>query len=131
MVMKLFALFSAAVFSAGLINPFEWDHPTVPVWVVYSGIPGLRYWFFPTLAFAWLLLWGFRSRTTAVRVVPAALLCVMCLGIFRDWRHPAFPETHLADSIARFDAAQTGTAVTFQEDSLGWTMQLIKKPSIR
>ena len=86
LAMKLFLFFSAAVFAAGLINPFEWDHPGVPIWAVYAGLGGLRYWFFPTLAFAWALLWGYRSRIPLVKAVSATLLCLMCFGIVRDWR---------------------------------------------
>lgn len=131
MAIRLFVIFAAAVFAAGLINPFEWDRPTVPIWTVYSGLPGLRYWFFPTLAFAWVLLSGVRTRVAPIKVLSAALLCLMCFGILRDWRHPALSETHLDESVKRFDAAQIGTTVTIQEYPPGWNMQLVKHSSRR
>ena len=131
MVMKLFLMFSAAVFACGLIAPVEWASPTVPVWVVYAGVPGLRYWFFPTLAFAWSILWCFQNGGGVLKIVSALLLCLMCFGIIRDWHHPAFPETHFAESVKRFEAAPEGTIVTIQEHPEGWNMQLVKHPAGR
>ncbi len=129
--MKLFLFFSAAVLAGGLINPFEWDHPEVPIWAVYAGLGGLRYWFFPTLAFAWALLWGCRSRITPVKAVSATLLCLMCFGIIRDWRHPVYSETHFAESVERFNTAPAGTTVTIPEHPQGWNMKLVKHPTGR
>ncbi len=126
LAMKLFLIFSAAVFAAGLINPFEWDHPSMTIWDVYAGVPGLRYWFFPALAFAWALLWGTRSRIAPVRAVSLVLLCLMCFGIVRDWRQPTYSDTHFAESVKRFEAAPPGTVVTIPEYPQGWTMQLVK-----
>jgi hypothetical protein len=127
MAIKLFFVFSGAVFASGLINPFLWDPPpNVPVWVLYASSPGLRYWFFPTLTFAWSLLWGYRSRIAPVKITSAILLCLMCLGILRDWRHNPFLETNLADSIACFEAAPAGTIVTIPEFPRDWDMKLVK-----
>lgn len=131
MRMKLFLMFSAAVFLSGLIAPVEWGSPSVPVWVVFAGVPGLRYWFFPTLAFAWSILWCFQNGGGVLKIVSTLLLCLMCFGIIRDWRHPAFPETHFAESVKRFEAAPEGSMVTIQEYPAGWTMQLIKHPAGR
>ena len=124
--MKLFLILSALLFASSLIAPVEWDHPSVPVWNVYAGLAGLRYWFFPTLAFAWSLLFGYRSRIAAIKAVSAALLCVMCIGVLRDWRHPAFPDTHFAESAERFAAAPAGATVSIPEFPFGWTATLIK-----
>jgi hypothetical protein len=129
MAMKLFLFFSAGVFAAGLINPFEWDHPTIPVWQVYAGLAGLRYWFYPTLAFAWSLLYGFRSHIAPVKLISATLLCLMCFGIIRNWHQPAYSETHFSESVKRFKAAPPGTVITIPEYPQGWNMQLIKHPT--
>ena len=126
MAMKLFVVFSAAVFAAGLFNPFEWDRPTVPVWVVYAAVPGLRYWFFPTLAFAWALLYGYRSRIVPVKITSLALLCVMCVGVIRDWRHRPLEETNFSEPLKRFEAAPAGAVVTIEEQPEGWNMRLVK-----
>ncbi len=131
LVMKLFLLFSAVLFVGALKAPVEWGRPELPVWDVLSASPGYRHWFFPTLAFAWSLLYGFRSRIVGVKIVSAALLCLMSLGILRDWRHHTFQETNLADSVKNFAAAPPGAVVTIQEQPEGWTMKLIKHGSTK
>jgi hypothetical protein len=126
MAMKLFLILSALLFASSLIAPVEWDHPSVPVWKVYASLAGLRYWFFPTLAFTWSLLFGYRSSNVTIKAVSAILLCLMCIGVIRDWHHPAFPDTHFAESAKRFAAAPDGATVTIPEYPLGWSATLIK-----
>lgn len=127
--MKLFLIFATAVSAAGLMNPFEWDHPTVSIWNVYAGVPGLRYWFYLTLAFAWVLLFGSRSLIAPVKVVATTLLCLMCFGIVRDWHHRTLNETNFAESVKYFEAAPAGAIVTISEQPLGWNMKLVKHGS--
>jgi hypothetical protein len=126
--MRIFILFSGVVFLSGLMKPLEWGQPTMPVWLVFAGTPGLRYWFFPTLAFAWCLLWCLQEQkhSPSFRAAAAVLLCVMLIGIVRDWRHPAFPDEHFADSAKRFDAAPAGEVVVIPESPAGWDMRLVK-----
>jgi hypothetical protein len=125
--MKLFLLFSAMLLAASLISP--WAHPPagVSVWKLMSGASGIRYWFFPTLAFAWSLLWCLRSRVAPLKVVSASLLILMCIGILRDWRHPAFQDLHFAEYVRRFEAAPVGTTVTIPVNPIGWDMRLVKR----
>jgi hypothetical protein len=52
----------------------------------------------------------------------------MCLGIIRDWRHPAFKNMHFAEYAARFEAAPAGAVVTIPENPAGWTVRLVKRP---
>jgi len=131
MVMKLFLAFSALLLAGSLAVPVEWGHPAASVWALIAGLPGLRYWFFPTLAFAWSLLWGVQSRIGPIKAVSTALLCLMCFGILRDWRHPAFQETHFAESVRRFEAAPAGAVVIIPEHPEGWNLMLVKHPSRR
>jgi hypothetical protein len=53
---KLFLFFSAALLAASLISPNTGVPTGVSAWqkLAYSG--GTRYWFFPTLAFAWSIV---------------------------------------------------------------------------
>jgi hypothetical protein len=127
--MKLFILFSAVLFASALIAPVEWGRPDLPIWNVLSGSVGYRHWFFPTLAFAWSLPWGLKSRAVPIKFVSATLLCIMCLGIIRDWRHPTFQETHFAESVRLFDNAPAGSVVTIEEQPQGWNMKLVKHPT--
>jgi hypothetical protein len=129
--MKLFILFSGMLFAGSLIAPVEWGRPDTPVWQVLALSPSHRYWFFPTLAFAWCLLWGVKSRNAFLRVVSGSLLVVMCLGVVRDWRHPAFPDVHFAESAKRFEAAPAGAIVVIPECPQGWDMRVVKHPKSR
>ena len=124
--MKLLILFSAVLFAGALKSPVEWGRPDLPVWQVLAGSPGYRHWFFPTLAFAWSLLFGCRSRVASVKIISSVLLCVMCFGIIRDWRHQTFQDTRLAESVRDFEAKPAGAVVVIQEQPQGWTMTLVK-----
>jgi hypothetical protein len=131
LVMKVFLVFSAMILAGSLISPLEWGHPELSIWALLSGIPGLRYWFFPTLAFAWALLCGYQSGIARMKAVSATVLCLMCIGVLRDWRHPALQETHFAESVKRFEAAPVGATVIIPVHPQGWSMELVKHTSSR
>jgi hypothetical protein len=126
--MKLFLLLSCGFFAASLASPVAHPTPGVTRWELLAGALGLRYWFFPSLAFAWTLLWGFQSRAAAVKTVSTILLCIMCFGIIRDWRIPPFKDLHFAKDAKSFEAAPPGTAFIFPENPQGWNMRLVKHP---
>ena len=98
------------------------------MWQMLAGAGGIRYWYFPSIVFAWLLLWGFQSRTTALKTASAVLLCIMCFGIIRDWRIPTFKDLNWTEDAKRFEAAPPGTVVTIPENPNGWNMRLVKHP---
>jgi hypothetical protein len=124
--LKLLLLLTSALLAVSLISPTVYPPAGVSMWQVLAGAVGIRYWYFPTLAFAWLLLWGFQSRAVALMTVSAVLLCVMCFGIIRDWRIPPFQDLHFAEYARNFEAAPPGTAVVFPENPEGWNMRLVK-----
>lgn len=124
--MKLFLILSAMLLVASLISANAHPPAGVSVWELLADAPGIRYWFFPTLAFAWSLLWCFRSRAPFLKVVSAYLLILMCIGILRDWRHPAFQDLHYAEYVKRFEAAPVGTTVTIPVNPAG-DMRLVKR----
>ncbi|HEY1985224.1 MAG TPA: hypothetical protein VGG85_07445 [Terracidiphilus sp.] len=131
MPLKIFLVFAVALFASSLISPVEWGRPDVPVWAVLAGSPGHRYWFFPTLSFAWSLLFCLQSKPPILKVLAGYLVLIMCFGIVRDWRHRAFQETQFSASVQRFEAAPAGSIVTIQEYPQGWDMKLIKRSSKR
>ena len=92
-----------------------------------KGAGGIHYWFFPTLAFGWSLLWCFQSRTAVLKTVSGALLCLMCLGIVLGWRYPAFKDMHFAEHAQRFNKAPVGTEITIPENPEGWSIRLVKR----
>jgi hypothetical protein len=126
--LKIFQLFTAMLLIASLMSPAA----VVPVgstcWKELSDAPGIRYWFLPTLAFAWSLLWSLRQSNPILRGVSAVLLCVMIFGIVRDWRNPEFLDTNFQEYAKRFEAAPAGTTVTIPISPEGWNMKLIKHP---
>jgi hypothetical protein len=128
MPFRLFLILSLVLFALALVSPTGWVPEGVSAWANLATGPGIRYWFFPTLAFAWSLLWGFQSRSGALKTVSVVLLCLMCFGIVRDWRHPAFKDMHFADYAKSFEAAPAGTAATIPENPAGWTVRLVKHP---
>jgi len=124
--MRLFILFSGVMFAASLISPAAYPPPGVSRWELLTGAGGIRYWFFPELTFAWALLWCSTSKKALLKIVGGYLLIVMCFGVVRDWRHPAFKDLHFAEDAKRFEAAPAGTEVTLPENPKGWTIQLVK-----
>lgn len=127
MEMRLLLLLSAMLFAASLLTPSVYPQPGVSVWEKMAGSSGIRYWFFPTLAFAWSLLWCLHSRILPLKIVSACLLAVMCFGVVRDWKHPAYHDLHFGDQVRRFETAPAGTRVTFPVNPRGWTMQLVRQ----
>jgi hypothetical protein len=125
--MKLFLLFSAILFIVSLIFSETYPPPGVTVWDLLAGAPSSRYWFFPTLAFAWSVPWCLRRGTAFLRVFSVYLLGFMCIGIYRDWRYPAFRDLHFAEYVRRLEASPLGTEITIPENPDGWDMRLVKR----
>jgi hypothetical protein len=98
-------------------------------WELLAQVPGIRYWFFPTLAFAWCLLWGIRSRGEVLRPVSAILLGLMCVGVVRDWHDAKLQDLHYKEFARRFEAAPAGAVMMTAENPNGWNIQLIKHPA--
>jgi hypothetical protein len=129
--LRLFLLFSAAVLAMALLKPISGPDRSFPQWE-YLQIPGRssRYYFFPILAFyaALLSLAGARVSHPVkfVRYVAIAVLIVVPVGIYRDWRHPRFVDLHFASFAADFERAAPGTRITIPINPVGWEMQLVK-----
>lgn len=123
---KLFILFSELVFTASLKSPMV--SMTVPQWQVLQRSPGIRYWFFPTLAFVWALIWcSSASRMRLVRSFATGGLILMSFGILRDWEYPAYTDFNFPSYAKQFAAAAPGTLVTIPIYPDGWVIQLTKK----
>jgi hypothetical protein len=123
---KLFILFSELVFAASLRNPMV--SMTVPQWQVLLQAPGIRYWFFPMLAFVWALIWCCStSETRLVRIAGAAGLTLMVFGVLRDWKYPAYTDFNFPKYAKQFEAAAPGTVVTIPIYPDGWVVTLTKK----
>jgi len=128
MQMKLFLLFSFAILAASLISPEAYPAPGITRWQALAEAGAVRYWFLPSLAFAWTLLWLFRARVPGASGLSAAFLLLMCFGVIRDWELPALTNLHFAEETNRFAAASAGSAVVIPENPQGWTIELKKRP---
>jgi hypothetical protein len=129
--MKLMLIFAAMLFAASLADPVVHLQEGVSVWEMLAGASGIHYWFFPLLAFAWVLLWCFNSKSEILKVTAGFLLFFACVAIVRDWRHPAFPDLHFAEFAKQFESAPAGTTVKIPENPNGWSIHLVKRQYAR
>jgi hypothetical protein len=127
---KLFLLFSATVFAASLCAPFTpGSRPGSTAWLMLARTSGIRYWFFPTLAFSWTIVWYLLGRPNrrVSQSIGATLMALMLIGIVRDWRIPPRADLHFAAYVKAFEASPPGTVVTIPENPQGWTIRLVKR----
>jgi hypothetical protein len=126
--LRLFILFAFAVFAAGLARPLagtqdrpQWEWLCVPAC-------GNRYYFLPMLAFLASLLWmAIRSASPrALRYFALALLSLLPIGIYRDWRYPAFVDYHFQEYAEQFDRVPPGTTLVIPINP-DWAMELTKR----
>jgi hypothetical protein len=96
------------------------------LWEVLAVAGGEHYWLFPILAFAWSLVRCFQSNKPLLRFASVYLLCLMSVGIVRDWIHPGFKDFHFAESAKHFADAPTGAVTSFAENPEGWSVRLVK-----
>lgn len=127
--MRLLIVLAATIFAASLISPAAYPPPGISRWQLLVGAAAIRYWFFPTLAFAWTLLWCAGQRSASLKVTGGYLLLIMCFGIATDWRHAAFREMNFAGDAARIESAPVGAAFTLPLNPRGWTIRLVKHPA--
>jgi hypothetical protein len=127
---KLFLLFSAMVLAASLRSPFTPRlPPELTAWAALAGTSGIRYWFFPTLAFTWTIVWYLleRSNPRICQRIGATLMVLMLTGIVRDWRIPTSEDIHFASYVDTFEASAPGTVLVIPENPDGWTIRLVKR----
>jgi hypothetical protein len=127
---KLILLFAALLFAASLRSPMSPRPPAgVGVWRLIAGFQGFRYWFFPTLAFSWTCVWfAFEeSQNHRRRLAGTLLLCLMLVGVLRDWKDPAFEDMHFASYVGKLQGSSKGTVVVIPENPAGWDVQLVRR----
>lgn len=126
---RLFLLYCFALLAASLRSPLTPIVP-VPLWDFILGTGGLRYWFFPSLAFLFAVLWcATLARSRVMRLAGIGLALILCVGIVQGWRIPPLADFHFAQYAAEFEAAPPGTHVFIPlNPSAEWLMELVKKP---
>jgi hypothetical protein len=125
--LKLFILFATTVLALDLVNPLAGppDHPQW-YWLCLPGC-GNRYYFLPMLAFLASLLWVTCRKASpgAVRYFALALLLLLPIGIYQDWRYPAFGDFRFHEFAKKFESVPSGTKFVIPINP-GWRMELTK-----
>jgi hypothetical protein len=125
---KLFVGFAVLIFAASMISPqASYDRPQ---WVALAGAWGTRYWFFPALAFVWVLIWcAGVSCGQLARVVGLIGILMLCTRVKRNWRLVPYEDLQFARAVeTKFDPAPHGAVVSLPiAPGGGWDMKLRKK----
>jgi hypothetical protein len=126
---RLFVLFSILVFVGSLATPNTGNQGKPTQWNLLTTVPGVRYWFFPTLSFAWGIVWLTLDPQRPKRVKPfgVVLLAIMIVGLARDWRYRSYPDVHFAEYARKLSTVPRGEAVILPETPPGWVLRLVKR----
>jgi hypothetical protein len=125
--LELFILFAFGVLALCLARPLA-GTPDRPQWA-WLCVPGCgnRYYFLPMLAFLAALLWMAAGAIhRKLRYVGMALLLLLPIGVYQDWRYPAFKDLHFQDYAAQFERSPSGTKISIPINP-DWTMELTKR----
>ena len=123
-VWKALILFSLCILGASMAFPMALS----PQWPTLLASGGIRYWFFPMLAFVSSIVWMLHSGNPAlVRGLALALLIAMLFGIVQDWGHPRAVDLQFAEYARKFSEQPPGTRFVIPINPVGWTMELVKR----
>ena len=125
--LKAFLCFAIAVMAICLVHPIATTLGRRPQWEMLQ-LPGIgvRYYFFPMLAFLASLLWTAKySKPIPIRLVAFALLLFAPIGIYWDWAYPPFVDLKFSAFAAEFERAAPGTTVHIPVNP-DWQMSLTK-----
>jgi hypothetical protein len=124
--MKLFLCFTAMLLGVSLVRPTAFPPVGTTVWGMLAQASDIRYWFIPSLAFAWSLLWCARKGNVVLKSVSTFLLCSMCFGAAFHWRHSALKDFDFLAYTRSFEIAPPGTVAVIPENPEGWSIRLVK-----
>ena len=129
--MQVLIGFAFLILAASLLTPAVYPPPGNTRWRLLAATPGIRYWFFPNLAFAWSIVYLTARKQQLAKIVGGYLLFFLCIAVMRDWRFPIFEEQRLDLAQQRLEAAQPGETVLLPDSPRGWTIRLIKRDAHR
>jgi len=128
--LKLFLWFCIGLFAMCLARPIATTDGSQLQWeVLRTAGNGLRYYFFPGIAFLTSLVWialGEQPVPIAFRYAALLILLIMPIGIVRDWSYTPFDDFNFQHYVEEFDRAAPGTTVIIPINP-DWQMQLTKK----
>ena len=125
--LKLVYLFASLMLASALHRPIASFLGDEVQWQLLE-IPGVgnRYYFFPMLAFLATLIWMLtRAQSKFPRYSALAVLLLLPIGIWRDWRYKPFQDLHFNEYVAEFNRAAPGTQISIPLNP-DWNMRLTK-----
>jgi hypothetical protein len=125
--MRCLVALSALIFIGSLANPLTLAIPGVTGWWILARDPGSRYWFFPCLTFAWSLAFCLRSVKPILRLPAVCLICLMFIGVARDYRCQVPVDTDFESHARQFDEASPGSEIVIPQNPPGWSFILRKR----
>lgn len=125
-VMKSLLLFAACILAASLANPTGYPHVGMTRWQMVASVPGIRYWFLPSLAFIWILAHCVRYSKGMLRVGASVLLFLLPVGVIRDFRYRPLPNLNFAEYAKELDNSPRGAWKVIPENPTGWKI-MVKK----
>jgi hypothetical protein len=128
LAVRLYFIFATLVVIASLRDPLLLPGGTAR-WEVLANAMGIRYWFFPSLAFLWSGAWCATGGSTRLaRFAGLSVLLLATMGAVRKWTYPSWPESHFSSDVERFNKLNPGEHMFFDiYDPGGRTMELIKR----
>ena len=123
-VWKAFIAFSFCILAVSLAFPMTKS----PQWPALLASGGVRYWFFPMLAFISSVVWMLHRRNPMiVRATAWVLMLIMVFGIVQDWGHPRPVDFQFSNYVRKFSDLPSGTTLFIPINPAGWTMKLMKR----
>ncbi len=123
--LKLFLLFSLAIFASSLIVPqVSLEKAQWPVLTQEN--MGVRYYFFPILAWLVVIFWYAAGKNLYLKTAGIVLLAVAAIGFVSDFRYNSYDDYGFSQKAEQFEALPEGQSFTFPLNPPGWTMTLLK-----
>ena len=120
---KAFLIFANCILAVSLVTPTT----ASPQWPNLLTSGGVRYWFFPMLAFIAGVVWLVEAENPQiVRRAGGVLMTFMLFGIVQDWVHPRLVDLHFQQDVRRFAKAPPGSTFIFPLNPPGFVMSLKK-----
>jgi hypothetical protein len=124
---RLYIIFAVLALMASLKDPLVGGN--APRWETLANIPGVRYWYLPSLMFLWAAAWCVGGgKSLLVRYAGISVLLLTTIGARRTWPYPPYlPEINFSAEVARFRMLKSGQHMQFPLiDPAGTKMELIK-----
>lgn len=132
--LRIFIIFSFALFIAGILSPTIGGHDRVldsvkNGWdILLRSSSGIRYWVMPIIAFHLTLIWSIKkSNPISIRVLSALFLVLLSYGLVREYKDLEFADLGFEGYAENFEEATPQSHVTIPLNPGGWSMTLIKK----